>query len=443
MKMKVSLLVLLLLTILFAQQIIVEYGLPEVCAKYEDCQPYICNPVTSKCDNCTVAPVQCPTGYCDAETGRCSPCTAHAQCATALCDVVTGYCKSCTSNEDCAPSTGLCDVATGKCVSCISDAECPTRLCVGGKCIVCAKDADCRTQPYLNCRAGPPPFTGICRSCGPPDDAGCLYDWRCNAETGACECLPAGSACTTSAACCSGLCAGGRCTIPIACPVGRYDPASQSCVCDPGDLVCLGILGGGATSEGRRASAVVAVATKPPEVIPVQKVVAVPIVTEAIFRIFGFEPRPAALERCYKGAPCTTAADCCDAPCTYGRCAASRTICVASGDCYEGYCEGGLCKSPPRMGLFLETLLRKPAEVGCVGIVECLPGQAGCIHFCSAITAILAVVAVGVGAAIFKVTGNALYAGAGITIPAAMALVTYPFIGAIVGIILIALIIAR
>lgn len=67
----------------------------------------------------------------------------------------------------------------------------------------------------------------------------------------------------------------------------------------------------------------------------------------------------------------------------------------------------------------------------------------GCLYFCNAVTGILAFVAVGIGLLIWRSVGHPVPGIAAAAVPVIIALVTYPFVGVVVGVLIVGLIFAR
>jgi hypothetical protein len=98
------------------------------------------------------------------------------------------------------------------------------------------------------------------------------------------------------------------------------------------------------------------------------------------------------------------------------------------------------------MSLFLAEALRRQItpQVGCVGLVdECDPSEQTCVTVCNGLTALLFLVAAGFGAFISRAYSHpvpGLFAGFSLIL---ISLVTYPFVGILLGVIILGLILAK
>jgi hypothetical protein len=149
---------------------------------------------------------------------------------------------------------------------------------------------------------------------------------------------------------------------------------------------------------------------------------------------------------CVRGASCTTSAECCGADCVDGGCICSTKVCATSGECCNGYCEEGLCKTAPTISLFFAETLKKPitAEIGCGGLVEeCLPGEQTCFSFCNALTGMLLVVSAGSGGIVWRRMRHPVPGIITALVPIGVGLMFYPFVGTVVGIVMVALLAMR
>ena len=383
-----------------ADQLIIEYGpgkgIGESCSVHYECTTWLC--VNSLCAACS-SDSDCSgtTNLC--VSPNCVPCTTNEQCSTLWCD--SGVCRSCTSDVQCP--TGLCDEATGKCERCTKPSDCPSGFCDNGYCKSCTNNNQCT---FGVCSAG------VCKSCS---EVGCPGGLKCNAADGKCYCKDNGENCAADSECCSGKCAGGKCIPSLFVGGQRASPAASGA-------------GGSASASGETRV-----------VREVERKTTSPF----LVNVFGWARKKVeAYSTCIRGARCSTSADCCGADCVDGYCLCSTSACATTGECCSGYCEEGRCVAPPTTSLFISEAIKKPlsSQVGCSGLIEeCLPGEYSCISLCNGLTAVLLIVAGGVGAFIWRKFEHPVFGIAGAFIPIFVGLVTYPFVGAIIGLIIVAM----
>lgn len=392
---KMLFLILVLFSLSFAGTIIIEYGeknVGESCSNHYECSTWLC--LNGVCANCN-RNADCieTTNYCS--NGRCSLCTTDSDCDTLLCD--NGICKKCYKNEDC--HTGLCDLANNKCKLCTKDDECPTGYCELGYCKLCSNDNQCEKGICI---------LGYCKHCS---EVGCLNGWKCNPTNGKCYCKDIGESCELSIQCCSGKCAGGKC-INVVVEEGKTKPPSHSAH-------------GAASSEEGKVKIVIEREVRASSGI--------------LYDILGLKRRRIeTATTCIRGAICSNNEDCCGAPCIDGYCACSVSLCSSSGECCTGYCDNNVCKSAPVITLFLGEIIKRPiSEVGCAGLVEECFGEGTCISFCNILTSIVALVAIGNAGISLRKYRNPIISFISLLVPIAVGILFYPFVGIIVGLLLI------
>jgi hypothetical protein len=91
-------------------------------------------------------------------------------------------------------------------------------------------------------------------------------------------------------------------------------------------------------------------------------------------------------------------------------------------------------------------IVKKSSSIfsGCAGLIrECLPGDQGCISICNAMTFLLAIVAAGTAFAFWKIYNNPVIAIVATAIPIAISLITYPFAGVIIALLMIGMMFAK
>jgi len=398
---------------------------------------------------------QCASNLCVG--GTCIQCTSDGQCASNWCD--SGTCRACSTDSNCGFSTYYC--VSGVCASCPNDEACSTGRCVGGSCLFCSSNADCAAStvgsvcntttgacgPCVSdsqCAIGVC-SAGRCKTCGPPDNVGCPNNWKCDAFTGKCGCRGIGQNCTATITCCSGTCRNNVCASCVddeECPSGFICSASGSCVQPGAQPIQSGGVSLGTSTSGSSVSQTTYVSS-----IEVRQEIERKTAAPFITGFFGLSRlKTEAVSTCVRGAPCFSSNDCCGAECIDSACLCSKTACVTSGECCEGYCEGGYCRQPPSMSLFLAEALRRQItpQVGCVGLVdECDPSEQTCVTVCNGLTALLFLVAAGFGAFISRAYSHpvpGLFAGFSLIL---ISLVTYPFVGILLGVIILGLILAK
>ena len=397
---------------------------------------------------------QCASNLCVG--GLCIPCSSNSECSSNWCDA--GVCRACSVDSECSSSTNYC--VSGVCAACPNDLACTTGLCVGGSCLSCTINADCAmssvgalcnitTNSCEPCSSDTQCAVGICsagqcRTCGQPDNIGCPNNWNCNSTTGKCGCRSMGQACVSGLSCCSGTCRDNICTscvVDLECPSGYICSPSGSCVIPGAPSQVTGAAVGPSGAAG--AVSQTSYATSVSVTQEVERKTAAPFITS----IFGLSRlKTSAISTCVRGAPCSSSTDCCGAECIQSACLCSKTACVTSGECCEGYCEGGFCKKPPVTSLFLAEAFRREItpQIGCTGLIdECDPTEKTCISICEGLTGILLLVSAGFGVFTFRLYKNpvpGLFAGFSLII---LGLVTYPFVGIVIGVIIFGLLLAK
>jgi hypothetical protein len=390
----------------FAENIIIieygEKGIGESCSNNYECSTWLClNGVCSSCSS--NADCSETTSYCF--NGKCTPCSLHSDCDSLLCD--NGICKKCYKNEDCSISTGLCNVSSNKCKLCTSGSECPSGFCDAGYCRPCTSDGQCEK--------------GICSlgNCKLCTEIGCKNAWKCNPSNGKCYCKDLGETCESDIECCSGRCAGGRCA-SIVIEKGERRPPSYT--------------GEGAGASGAEEGKLKVVIERE-----------VKASSGFLVDILGIGRKRIEMSTiCFRGAVCSSDEGCCGAPCVDGYCLCSTAFCRTSGECCSGYCDykegetAGVCRSAPTITLFSSEILKRPiTEIGCAGLVEGCFGEGTCISFCNTLSALVALISVGGMGISFKRFKNPIVAFISLIIPIGAGLLLYPFVGIIIGILLI------
>ncbi|MEM2200011.1 MAG: sodium/calcium exchanger protein [Thermoplasmata archaeon] len=398
--MRFLLILLILLTLFslsFSEILIIEYGekgVGESCTSHYECSTWLC--LNGVCSNCA-SNSDCieTTYYC--KDGRCSACSMHSDCDTLLCD--NGICKKCYRNEDCLISTGLCDLSNNKCKLCEKGSDCPSGYCEFGYCKPCVSDDQCEIGV---CRLG------NCKSCV---EVGCLNGWKCNPSNGKCYCRNLGESCELGVQCCSGKCTNGICT---------------SVVVERGESKHPSYTGSG-SSRSEEGKVKVSVERE------------VKASAGILYDLLGLSrKRTETSTVCVIGAVCKNEEDCCGAPCVDGYCLCSKTLCTSSGECCSGYCDEGYCKPAPKISLFAADVLKKPiSEIGCAGLVEECFGEGTCISFCNIITGLVALVSIGNAGISFKKYKNPIVSFISLLLPIAVGILFYPFVGVLIGLILI------
>ncbi|MEM3431647.1 MAG: hypothetical protein QXW80_05355 [Candidatus Micrarchaeia archaeon] len=408
---------------------------------------FVINFGTLPSGNCTYNS-QCTSNLC--ADGQCVACTADKNCSSNLCE--NGICISCSSDSQCSRSTNYC--LNGVCTACLSDLSCSTGLCLNGVCTTCSNDIQCaatgypcisgKCQPCTSddqCSVGICQAGGRCKSCS---EIGCPNNWICNADTGKCSCRSNGQSCTSGLECCTGTCRAGSCALCIlnqecqsgqVCLNGFCVPESEA---QPSQLPPVPTT----TSGGRKSSS-----SDYQQAISIQREVEREAAAPFIYSIFGVsKTKIQASATCIKGALCSTTADCCGAECVNGQCLCAKGACITSGECCTGYCENGICRNPPVMSLFIAEALNKPitSQFACNGLIEeCDPTETQCISICNGLTGLLALVSIGFGFFVWREFNHPVPGLVGVFVPVLIGLITYPFVGIIIGIIMLGLMLAR
>lgn len=408
---------------------------------------FIINFGTQPTGNCTYDS-QCTSNLC--VDGQCVACTADSNCSSNLCE--NGVCTSCSSDSQCSRTTNYC--LNGVCTACLSDLSCSTGLCLNGVCTTCTDDLQCSKTGYpcINgkceactsddqCSKGICQAGGQCKSC---TEIGCPNNWNCNPDTGKCSCRSNGQSCTSGLECCTGTCRAGSCAM---CIINEECQSGQ--VCSNGFCVPLSEAQQtqrpsvpSTTSGGRSTSS-----ASYQQAVSIERTVEREAAAPFIYSIFGVSKvKTEAIATCIKGALCTSSADCCGAECINGQCLCAKGACVTSGECCTGYCEKGVCRDPPKMSLFITEALNKPitSQFACSGLIEeCDPSETNCISICNGLTGLLALVSLGFGFFIWREFKHPVPGLVGVFVPILIGLITYPFVGIIIGIIMLGLMLAR
>ncbi len=420
----------ILLNSAFAQnEFIINFGTEPsgYCTYNSQCTSNLC--VDNQCVSCT-ADSNCSSNLC--ESGVCTSCTSDGQCSRTTNFCLNGFCTACGTNSAC--STGLC--LNGVCTSCTTDEQCAETgySCISGKCRACTSDAECTVGL---CQAG-----GFCKSC---TEIGCPNSWTCSADTGKCTCKNQGQTCVSSEECCTGACRAGVCAL---CVIDSECLEGEKC----SNGVCISNdngVGEGevpsipSTRRGGRGSS----SSSYQQAVTIVREENRTAAASFIYSIFGVsKTKIEASATCIRGALCATSADCCGAECINGACLCAKGACVTSGECCTGYCENGMCKNPPAMSLFLAEALNKPitSQFACAGLIEeCDPSENQCVSICNGLTGILALVSIGFGGYIWREFKHPVPGLVGAFVPVMIGLVTYPFVGIIVGVIMLGLLLAK
>ncbi len=411
------------------------------CTKNSDCVSTTSLCVEGQCVACA-SNSQCDSKLCEDATGKCIQCTSQNEnsCDTKYCNTLSGVCEACPNNDAC--STGRC--SNGVCSGCASNLDCSAgKKCNTntGICVACNSDFDCELGECYYPGTG----SSLCQSCV---NRGCsLSGYACDATTGKCSCRSVGESVPSPDACCTKNSISGICTLCILdsqCPSGSKCQRG-ACVCGSDDYVCQQTL-------GRDAVASVVLGTPSagkPNVIVSEVVVQETrkVIIDPLIEIFGWSRVKTETSRsCIKGGACFSSADCCGNECSEGACICSVNACVTSGDCCSGYCDGGLCKQPPTMSLFLTDAFSKPLDtnVGCAGLVdECLPGEGNCVSVCSGITGVFILISLAIGFLVWRIFNHPVPGLVGVFIPILLGISTYPFVGVIIGLLIIGLLLSK
>ncbi len=141
---------------------------------------------------------ECYPHICDADTGKCGPCTTDDQCSQGggVCDEQAGLCEECVEDNDCGefeecqnngcvelpcpaspcPDGLVCDESNAVCVECVIVDDCPPNYtCEANLCIApatCDSSKDCADDEVCF------KDEGICVEC--VEDADCADGWRCS-----------------------------------------------------------------------------------------------------------------------------------------------------------------------------------------------------------------------------------------------------------------------
>jgi hypothetical protein len=405
---------------------------------------FIINFGTLPTGNCTYNS-QCTSNLC--VDGQCISCTADSNCSSNYC--VNGVCTSCSSDSDCIRTTNFC--LNGFCTACLSDLACSTGLCLNGVCTTCSSDDQCSSTGYpcisgkcQPCKSDDQCSIGICQAggkCKSCTEIGCPNNWNCNADTGKCSCRSNGQACNSGSECCTGTCKAGVCAT---CVINEECPTDKVCsngFCVSPQEIKQGLpsipTGGGEKSPSQSYQQAVTIQRE------VERKAAAPF----IYSIFGVsKTKIQASATCIKGALCSSSADCCGAECINSVCLCSKGACITSGECCTGYCENGVCRDPPQMSLFIAEALNKPItpQFACTGLIEeCNPTETQCISVCNGLTGLLALVSIGFGFFVWREFKHPVPGLIGAFAPVLIGLITYPFVGIILGIIMIGLLFAK
>jgi len=388
-------------------------------------------------------------------------------------------CTACTNDSSCSGSTNYC--LNGACSSCASDLACATGLCSGGICVGCSKDADCNSTGFpcisgkceactsdVQCAFGVCQSGGKCISC---TGVGCPNNWNCNNATGRCSCRNQGQQCNAGSECCSGACRAGvcaTCMIDQECPAGNICSDLGLCVPKSQLANATGNVTGNATAGNATGGGnVTTPPVRPPSFTPgfggpssssvssssysssIQITREEPRQAAApfIFALFGVSKRKVeASATCVRGSLCSSSLDCCGAECSNGACLCAMSGCVTSGECCVGYCEKGVCKGPPQTSLFISEALNRPvtSQFGCTGLIEeCDPSETQCVSICDGLTGVLALVSFGFGGYVWRSLKHPVPGLVAAFMPVFIGMLTYPFVGIVIGVVMLGLLLVR
>ena len=394
---------------------------------------------------------ECSSNLCSG--GVCVSCAADNNCASNRCE--SGVCVACAADGDCGRTTNYC--VNSVCSACLSDLACSTGLCSSGVCASCASDASCNATGFpcisgkcqgctsdVQCSFGVCQSGGQCKSCS---EIGCPSNWNCNNETGKCSCRSQGQICNGGSECCSGACRSGVCAMCVTdseCPPGNECSDIGLCVPKgskpnkPGQVPSSSGVGGPSSSSSHSSYSSNVQITREET-----RQAAAPF----IFAIFGVSRKKVtAAATCIRGALCYLPADCCGAECINGACLCAKGACVTSGECCTGYCENGMCKDPPQMSLFIAEALRREItpEFGCTGLIEeCDSSETQCISICNGLTSVLALVSLGFGGFVWRSFRHPVPGLLAAFMPVLIGTITYPFVGIVVGVVMLGLLLVK
>ena len=430
-----AMLIVLLSSLAYAQnQVIITLGAQDGgCSSNGQCASNLC--VGGLCVSCSLDG-DCGSNLC--VSGVCTSCSGDSDCSETTNNCVNSICSPCSTDLSCSTSTGLC--VAGKCASCSNDGDCATNgfPCLGGKCKSCEGDVSCSFGICLS--------DGLCKSCSDAG-VGCPNNWNCNAGTGKCSCRSQGQTCNVGGECCSGACRSGVCAM---CVADSECPPSNECS-DLGLCVKKGqgpqvITGGnvqGPSGGPSGSSSSSSYSSNVQITREVEKEAAAPF----IFALFGVSKKKVeASATCIRGALCYTNIDCCGAECLNGACLCAKGACVTSGECCTGYCEKGICKDPPQMSLFIADALHREvtSQFGCTGLIEqCDPSETQCVSICNGLTGVLALVSFGFGGFVWRSYKHPVPGLLAAFMPVFISMLTYPFVGIVIGIVMLGLLLVK
>jgi len=406
-------------------------------------QSEICNGLDDNCDGTVDEGCPCISG----QNYTCGPANSTGECKLGNSACISGVFGNCTGAV--YPAAETCDGKDNDCNGAADDSIAPVNcnLSKFGICAIgfesCANGtfAGCPLQQVETCNSidddcdgivdnGCVCVPGTTQPCGPTTEAGICKKGIDTCVNGSWSNTCAGAVYPGTEACGNGVdedCNG----VDAQCAGCRSGAECDSGKCVNGN--CLAV-----TFSKRESNGVVV----DPGFVREERPPVTNIIPASVLQTFGIATE-VKTKTCDVGTRCSTADDCYDSQCIDGTCACCVQTCVRSGDCCTGYCEQGRCKLPPSMAPFI---IRKPGSMlsGCAGLIqECLPGEQGCISICNAMTFLLAIVGAGTMFAFWKTYKHPVIAIGSLAIPIALSIITYPFVGVIISLLMIGMLFAK
>jgi hypothetical protein len=399
-----------------------------------------CNGLDDNCDGTVDEGCPCISG----QNYTCGPANNTGECKLGNSACLNGVLDNCTGEV--YPKDEVCNSLDDDCNGVADDGMAPVN-CNLSKFGICAIGFEsCSNGTLVGC---PPQEVETCN--GLDDDCDSIKDNGCPCVSGNTQsCGPA----TQAGICKKGIntCINGSWSVTC---IGAVLPEKEMCGngvdedCSGADLPCSGCRSGaecdsGKCVNGNCLSVTFSERQVAPGFIRNETQPVTDLIPASVLTRFGIATE-VKVKTCDIGTRCSTSDDCFDSQCIDGTCACCVQTCVRSADCCAGYCDQGRCKLPPSMAPFI---IRNPDSgsllSGCAGLIqECLPGEQGCISICNAMTFLLAIVGAGTMFAFWKTYKHPAIAIGSLAIPIVLSIITYPFVGVIISLLMIGMLFAK